>query len=104
MTSLVAQVLSTDDYVDELDEKPIRAGCDFGGVLSYTPGDSATAVALDACELTEGVPVTGSGSIDTESGEIVLDVAIPNGRLRYEGDGADKATVTGTFRGERVAP
>lgn len=104
MTSLVAQVLSTDDYVDELDEKAIRAGCDFGGVLVYTPGASGTAVALDACELTDGVPVTGSGSIDDESGAIVLDVEIPNGRLRYEGDGADKATVTGTFRGERVAP
>jgi hypothetical protein len=104
MTTLVAQVLNSDDYVYELDEDPIRAGCDFGGVLVYTPGDAGTGLRLEACELTDGVPVTGSGSIDDESGVVRLEVTLPDGSLRYEGDGAEEAEVTGTFRGEAVAP
>ncbi len=104
MTSLVTQVLNTDDYVYELDEKPIAMGCDYGGVLSYTPGDAGTGLRLDACELTDGVPVTGTGAIDDESGVVTLKVTIPDGDLRYEGDGAADAKVTGTFRGAPVKP
>ncbi len=104
MGSLVAQVLNTDDYTYELDEDPIRVGCDYGGVLVYTPGDTGTALELDACELTDGVPVTGSGAIVDESGVVTLDVTLPGGALRYVGDGADEAKVTGTFRGEPVKP
>ncbi|HYO42266.1 MAG TPA: alpha/beta fold hydrolase [Candidatus Limnocylindrales bacterium] len=104
MTTLVAQVLNSDDYVYELDEEPIRAGCDFGGVLVYTPGEGGTALRLDACELTDGMPVTGSGSIDDESGIVTLEVTLPDGSLRYEGDGAEEAEVTGTFRGAPVTP
>ncbi len=104
MTTFVAQVLNTDDYLYELDKKPIRMGCDFGGVLVYTPGDAGTALALDACELTDGMPLSGSGSIDDDSGVVTLDVTLPGGSLRYTGDGAEDAKVTGTFRNAPVKP
>jgi pimeloyl-ACP methyl ester carboxylesterase len=104
MASLVAQVLNTDDYTYELDEDPIRVGCDYGGVLVYTPGDTGTALQLDACELTEDVPVTGSGAITDESGLVTLEVTLPGGAMTYKGDGEGEAKVTGTFRGEPVKP
>ncbi len=102
MEVLVSQVLNSDDYVYELDQDPIRAGCDFGGVLVYTPGEHGTALELDGCEITEGVPVTGSGSINDSTGTIRLRITLPGGELRYVGDGAGDATVTGTFRDQPV--
>jgi hypothetical protein len=104
MASLVAQVLNSDDYVYELDEDPIRAGCDYGGVLVYTPSGEGTDLELDACELVDGVPATGTGSIDDETGTVRLALELPLGTLRYVGDGAGDARVRGTYRGEAVSP
>jgi pimeloyl-ACP methyl ester carboxylesterase len=102
MTSFVDQVLNSNDYLDMLDADPIRMGCDFGGVLEYTPTDTGTGLRMDACELTDGLPVSGTGTIVDESGAVSLDVTIPDGRLTYADDGGDAVTVTGTFRGAPV--
>ncbi len=102
MSSTVDQVLNTDDYLYELDADPIRVGCDYGGVLVYTPDDTGTRLGLDACELTDGVPITGTGSINDDTGRVRLDVTIPDGSLHYRGDGYGSATITGTFRGRPV--
>ena len=102
MTNLVTQILNTDDYVYELDEDPIRMGCDFGGVLVYTPSDAGTELVLDACVLTPGVPVSGAGRID-EDGNVDLRVDIPGGALRYRDRASGTPKVTGTFRDQPVA-
>jgi hypothetical protein len=47
--------------------------------MEYVPTDTGTDVALDACELTEGVAVSGTGSIDDETGEVELDVQVSGG-------------------------
>ncbi|MEI7745396.1 MAG: alpha/beta fold hydrolase, partial [Chloroflexota bacterium] len=101
MRSLVAQVLNTDDYAYELDKDVIRMGCDYGGVLVYTPADAGTDLRFDACQLTKGVPVTGSGSIDGD-GNVTLAVTIPGGDLRYQDRASGTPAITGTFRGQPV--
>ena len=50
------------------------------------------------------MPVTGSGAIDDDSGGVTLEVTLPGGDLRYQGDGEGEAKVTGTFRGAPVEP
>ena len=102
MNTMVDQILNTDDYLYELGKDPIRVGCDYGGVVVYTPGDTGTGLTLDGCAFTEGLPVTGTGSINDDTGRVRLDVTIPDGSLHYRGDGYGTATVTGTFRGQPV--
>ena len=102
MDTTVDQLLSSDDYLYELDADPIRVGCDHGGVLVYTPDDTGTRLDLDACSFTDGVPITGTGSINDDTGRVRLDVTIPGGALHYRGDGYGTSTVTGTFRGRPV--
>ena len=42
-------------------------GCDYGGSLDYTPTSKGADLAFKACELIDGMPLTGTGSIDTDS-------------------------------------
>ena len=100
--SLVDQVLNTNDYLDMLDADPLRVGCDFGGVLVYTPTDTGTNLRLDACAFTDGLPVSGTGAVDDESGVVRLEVTFRDGALSYEGDGEEITALTGTFRGAPV--
>jgi hypothetical protein len=47
--------------------------------------------------------VSGTGSIDDDSGVTKLDITLPGGSLRYTRDGDGKTTLTGTFRSTPVA-
>jgi pimeloyl-ACP methyl ester carboxylesterase len=88
------QILNTNDYVDMLEADPITMGCDFGGSLTYTPGDSATKLALTACAFTPLQPVTGTGAIDADGG-ITLHVNLTGGDVTYARNADGKATASG---------
>lgn len=93
MSDFADQVLNTNDYVDMLDTDPIALGCDYGGTLTYTPGDSGTKLTLAACAFTFDQPVTGTGAIAADGG-ITLHVKLTGGMLTYirRADGSSKVT------------
>jgi pimeloyl-ACP methyl ester carboxylesterase len=102
MASMDDQVTYTNDYQYQLDTDPLAVGCDFGGSITFTPGDTGTELALDACEFTDDLPMTGAGVFDDESGDLTLDVTIPDGTLKYRHAFDGELHVTGTFRGASV--
>ena len=65
----------------------LEVGCDHGGSLEYVPTDVGTDIELTACELTDGVPVTGTGVFDDDAGTVHLELVLPGRR-------ADATTTT----------
>ena len=102
MSSMDDQVTYTNDYQYQLYGDPLAIGCDFGGSITYTPTDTGTDVALEACEFTDGLPMTGTGAFDDESGDLTLEVTLPVGTLTYTHSYEGELRVTGTFRGAKV--
>ena len=102
MRSLATQVQNTNDYAELLDKDPIAMGCDYGGVLDYTPTSKGTDLAFKACEFIDGMPLTGTGAIEDDSGGVTMTVTFPDGSLRYRAAGSGTERVTGTFRGRQV--
>ena len=102
MRSVDDQILNTDDYYSRLDTDPLAIGCDFGGTLTYTPGDTGTAVKLDACAFTQDVPLTGTGATDDDAGTFELDATSGDDTLHYERDADGGTSVKGTFDGKTV--
>jgi pimeloyl-ACP methyl ester carboxylesterase len=102
MAIIEAQLFASTSYTYWDGVEPLAEGCDFGGSVEYVPTDVGTDVTLDACEFTDGYAVSGSGSSDSETGAVHLEVEVPDGELSYENDGAS-VTVTGTFEGQEVA-
>jgi pimeloyl-ACP methyl ester carboxylesterase len=102
MASMDDQVTYTHDYQYQLDADPLAVGCDFGGSITYTPGDTGTDLALDKCQFGDGLPMTGTGAFDDESGDLTLEVTLPDGTLTYTRSGEGELRVTGTFRGAAV--
>ena len=90
--SISDQIQTTNDYWSRLDEEPLDVGCDFGGVLTYRPAAAGTALELDACELIDGEPMSGTGLL-ADSGFVVLNLMLPDGPLRYRlrASGSDDA-------------
>jgi pimeloyl-ACP methyl ester carboxylesterase len=82
MRSIANQVQNTNDYWYRFDDEPIDVGCDFGGVLTYRPAKGGTGIDLDACELVDGEPMTGTGRL-ADSGAVTLDLTLPDGPLEY---------------------
>jgi pimeloyl-ACP methyl ester carboxylesterase len=96
------QIVNTDDYVYRLEDKALPIGCDYGGTLTYAPTDAGTDLTLAGCEFTDGLPITGTGAIDDESGGLTMTITVPDGRLTYARDGDGNRSVSGTFRGKPV--
>jgi pimeloyl-ACP methyl ester carboxylesterase len=99
MSSMDDQVTYTNDYQYIVDSDPLAVGCDFGGSITYAPSDAGTDLALDKCEFTDALPMTGTGSFDDDSGGLTLELTLPDGRtLSYNRSGEGERHVTGTLR------
>jgi hypothetical protein len=101
MTSMDDQIESTDDYNYRLGGGTLVLGCDHGGTLACRPGVSGTGLVLRGCAFTRGLPLTGSGTIDS-GGAARLSVTLPGGSLRYVRDADGRRRVMGTWRGHPV--
>ncbi len=102
MRSVDDQIINGDDYAYRLEDKEITGGCDFGGSITYTPTDSGTNMALNACQFTPGLALTGTGETNDEAGTFKLDVTIGPDHLSYERAGDGSTKVTGTYKGKKV--
>ena len=60
MSSVETELFNNVEYTLWPGDEPLEFGCDFGGTLRYELTDVGTDVALDACELSDGYPVTGT--------------------------------------------
>jgi hypothetical protein len=101
--SIDDQVFNTNDYINAYADAALTLGCDFGGTLTYAPADTGTAVTLERCEFTKGLPLSGTGRTDDQAGTFQLDVTGPGDALHYERDGDGGTSVSGTFDGSRVS-
>jgi hypothetical protein len=100
--SIVAeQLTASSDYASWDGTEPLAVGCDHGGAVAYVPTDVGSDIELTGCELTDGVPVTGTGVLDDVEGTVHLELALPDGVLRYDDDGST-VTVEGTYGGQPV--
>jgi pimeloyl-ACP methyl ester carboxylesterase len=87
------------DFVD-----PLQIGCLKGGSLRWTPTDDGARIRLTGCTFTAGFPLTGRGEINDTDGTFSLDITSPGGtKLSYFRDADGNRSVTGTFRGSKVA-
>jgi hypothetical protein len=100
-SSVAAQLTANSEYAYWDGAEPLDLGCDYGGELSYVPGDIGAQVVLRACELTDAVPVSGTGTIDFETDAVTLDLELPEGQLTYADDGTT-IIVEGTYDGAPV--
>ncbi len=77
----------------------LRYGCLFGGWLRYTPIVVGYRVTLHACELTKGLPLTGTARIDVEADSFRLEVTGPGTDLLYRRSPSGQRTISGEFLG-----
>lgn len=100
--SIDDQLFSTEAYRSRLGGEALAVGCDFGGVITYTPTDVGTDMALDACQFTDGLALSGRASADDEAGTFGFELTSGADRLRYRRDDHGSTSVTGTYGGRAV--
>jgi pimeloyl-ACP methyl ester carboxylesterase len=77
-------------------EDPLATGCPFGGSIRYQPTDAGYDLRLDGCAWSDGLPLTGTGTIDSDTDAVTLTVRSGDGRpVRYQRDGNNRITVRG---------
>ncbi len=94
--SVTTELVNNVEYSLWWGDDTLEFGCDFGGVAVYEPTDAGAAVSLDACELTDGYPLSGTATI----GDVVeLTIETADGSLTAV---IDDATVRagGTWNGD----
>ena len=104
MTAMDDELRASADYLAWDGEEPLTYGCMFGGSIEYTAHRDGDMADLDACEFTEGLPLTGTATIDMTRGTFVLKATGPSAtRLQYGRDSSGRTSVTGTWFGKPVA-
>jgi len=92
LTEADREIVNAPDLVAWDREGELRFGCPFGGWIGYAPGSGQTSLDLQRCAWTEGVPLTGSGSIANATGALRLTLD--------SGDAAQPVIYARTGRGE----
>jgi pimeloyl-ACP methyl ester carboxylesterase len=101
MTAMDDEINYSADYWNWDGVDPLAYGCLFDGSIEYTAFRNGYKAALDDCEFTDGLPLTGNATIDTTRNTFVLKVTGPSAtNLEYKRDAKGKTSVTGTYFGK----
>ncbi len=104
MSATDDEINNSPDYWNWDGVDPLQVGCLQGGSIRWTATDDGSRVRLTDCAFTAGLPLTGRGVINDTDGTFSLDVTSPGGTsLSYFRDADGNRSVTGTFRGSKVA-
>ena len=104
MTAMDDELNTSADYRAWDGEGPLTYGCIFGGSIEYTAHRDGDTAALDECEFSHGLALTGRATIDITRGTFVLKAIGSSGTsLQYGRDARGRTSVTGTWFGETVA-
>jgi pimeloyl-ACP methyl ester carboxylesterase len=106
----VAVLLAIDDEIYYQPEfwawdgvKKLQVGCLLGGFVTFAANDVGYDLGLEACELVDGLPLTGEGVIDEVEGTTTMTVTSPGDTdLVYKRDAEYLVTVSGTWFGDAV--
>lgn len=104
MTAMDDEINFSADYRkwDRVD--PLAYGCLFGGSIEYTLSRNGFTAALDDCEFSDGLPLTGSATIDRTRGTFAMKVTGSSGtNLKYGRDARGRTSVSGTYLGKPVS-
>ena len=81
----------------------LAVGCLRGGSMTYAANDVGYDLTFDACEISAGLAVSGTGLIDDVEGSFTMSITAPGGtELEYGRDADYAVTVTGTWFGTEV--
>ncbi len=98
------EINNSPDYWNWDGAEPLQIGCLQGGWIRWIPTDDGSRVRLTKCAFSSGLPLTGRGVINDTEGTFSLDVTAPGGTdLEYFRDADGNRSVSGTFRGSKVA-
>ncbi len=104
MSATDDEINNSPDYWNWDGVDPLRVGCLEGGWIRWTATDDGSRLRLTDCAFTAAFPLTGRGEINDTDGTFSLDVTSPGGtKLSYVRDADGNRSVTGTFRGSKVA-
>ncbi len=104
MTAMDDEINHSADYRNWDGAGPLAYGCTFGGSIEYTASRNGAMAALDDCEFTDDLRLTGTATIDTTRGTFALKVTGPSStRLQYGRDAKGRTSVTGTYFGKPVS-
>ena len=87
MRSFEDQIFALPEYLGWEGDDPITVGCDAGGTLSISLNDNGAGdtYAAENCAFAKSFALTGTGSFDTSSGEVKLNVEVINGNGQNDG-------------------
>jgi pimeloyl-ACP methyl ester carboxylesterase len=91
------EILLAPDYVEWSGARAMLVPCPYGGTVRYLPEGGETGLRLDRCAWSEGLPLTGEGSIAERTGalRLVLESGDPAAPVTYARSGRDEVSVSG---------
>jgi pimeloyl-ACP methyl ester carboxylesterase len=82
----------------------LRFGCLFGGWIAYLASDVGADLTLHACTFSQGLPLSGTGVLDSAAGTFSLAVTGPSAtNLAYTRDADGVRSVSGSWFGTPVS-
>jgi pimeloyl-ACP methyl ester carboxylesterase len=83
----------------------MMTACPKGGALSFAPSFSRDQFRFSRCAFSEGFTITGSGSYDYESGDLILSVQVggyKTGQMNYLLNSEGRSFISGEFDGNLI--
>jgi hypothetical protein len=99
--ALDTELLVHPDYLAWDGTEELAIGCRFGGRFVVTETETGDEIAVEACDVVEGSPMSGTGAY-RDDGTVWFDVTFPRGSFRYEIAEDGDWELDGTFDGKAI--